>query len=62
MAPLIMIHVITDTNLLCPRLQLFFEKFINSKLLDYFENYDLLTSNQSAFRKHQFTLTASHKL
>ena len=38
------------------------EKCINSQLLDYFENHDLLTCNQSAFRKHHSTLTASHKL
>ena len=38
------------------------EKCINSQLLDYFENHELLTCNQSAFRKHHSTLTASHKL
>ena len=31
-------------------------------LLDYFENHELITCNQSAFRKHHSTLTASHKL
>ena len=31
-------------------------------MLDYFENHELLTCNQSAFRKHYSTLTVSHKL
>ena len=38
------------------------EKCINSQLLDYFENHELLTCNQSVFRKHHSTLTSSHKL
>ena len=31
-------------------------------MLDYFENYELLTCNQSVFPKHHSILTASHKL
>ena len=38
------------------------EKCINSQVLDYFENHELLICNQSAFRNHHSTLTASHKL
>ena len=38
------------------------EKCINSQLLDYFENHELLTCNQSAFLKDHSTLIASHQL
>ena len=38
------------------------EKCINSQLLEYFENHELLICTQSAFRRNQSTLTASHKL
>ena len=39
-----------------------FREMYQLTMLDYFENHELLTCNQLAFRKHHSTLTASLKL